>query len=108
MNRSVSLRCSTAPSPDKKRCGRATSTLHTIPPRSTMDEDRDLAMGEDLNRLAAEDDRGDTMLDLDRLACDACYLGCCGGDAESFLGVLMHARFELSRCIEFRAVCWYQ
>jgi len=70
---------------------------------STMDEYRDLAMGEDLERLAAEDDRGDAvaamgghddevtafrnrgiddrlvgmlMLNLDRLAFDACSLRC--------------------------------
>jgi hypothetical protein len=51
----------TPPGPGQKICGRATSTPHAIPPGSTMDEDRDLAMGQDLDRLAAEDDRGDTV-----------------------------------------------
>jgi hypothetical protein len=32
-----------------------------VPSGLTMDEDRDLAMGEDLDRLAAEDERGNTV-----------------------------------------------
>ena len=89
-----------------------------------MDQHRNLAMREDLDRLAAEDERGDAMsavrghydqvavfrfcsvddravgmlmLDLDRLACDACCLGSVGGGAKSLLGMLLHACFVLSR-----------
>ena len=83
-----------------------------------MDQYRDLAMREYLDRLAAEDDRGDAvaamrghddkvtafrlrgiddrlvgmlMLDMDHLACDACRLRCAGDGAESFLGMLLYA-----------------
>jgi len=89
-----------------------------------MDQHRDFAMREDLDRLAAEDDRDDAvpavrghddqvaafrlrgidnrpvgmlMLDLDRLACDTCCLRCVGDGAKSFLGMLLHACFVLSR-----------
>ena len=91
-----------------------------------MDEHRDLAVREDLHRLAAEDDRGHTvttmrshddeiatfrvrgiddrpvgmlMLDLDCLACDARCLRGVGDGAKGFLGLLLHACFVLSRRI---------
>ena len=89
-----------------------------------MDEYRNLGMCEYLDRLAAEDDRGDAvaamrghddkvtafrlrgiddrlvgmlMLELDHLACDACCLRCAGDGAESFLGMLLYASFVLVR-----------
>ena len=83
-----------------------------------MDQYRDLGMREHLDRLAAEDDRGEAMaamrghddkvtafrlrgiddrlvgmllLDLDHLAWDAFRLHCAGDGAESFLGMLPYA-----------------
>src|SRR5690349_719790 len=90
---------------------------------SSMDQHRDLAMGENLDRLAAQDDRGDAMaavrghddqiatlrprgiddrlvrmlvLNLDRLACDAGCLRSASGGAKGFRGVLLHAYPVLS------------
>src|SRR5579859_6817169 len=47
------------------------------------------------------------MLDLDRLACDACSLRC--DSTKSFLGMLLHACFVLSRRIldHLRVGCEY-
>ena len=85
-----------------------------------MDEYRNLAMRQDLDRLAAEDERGDAvaavrghenqvaafrvrsiddrlvgmlMLDLDSLACDAGSLRRAGAGAKDFLGMPLHACF---------------
>jgi hypothetical protein len=89
-----------------------------------MDEYWDLGMREHLDRLAAEDDRGNAVtavrghddkvtafryrgidnrpvrtliLDMDPLACDACCLRCMDDGAKNFLGTLLHACFVLSR-----------
>jgi hypothetical protein len=91
-----------------------------------MDQHRDLGMGEYLDRFAAEDDRGDAVaavrghddqvaafrrrriddrsvgmlvLDMDRLACDACGLRQVGDGAEDLLGTVLHACLVLSRRI---------
>ena len=83
-----------------------------------MDQYRNLGMCEYLDRLAAEDDRGDPvaamrghddkvtafrlrgiddrlvgmlLLNMDHLAWDACRLRCAGDGAESFLGTLLYA-----------------
>ena len=83
-----------------------------------MDQYRDLGMREYLDRLAAEDDRGDAvaamrghddnvtafrlrgiddrlvgmlMFDMDHLTWDACLFRCAGDGAESFLGMLLYA-----------------
>jgi len=89
-----------------------------------MDEHRDLTMRQYLDRLATEDDRGDAvttvrghddqiaalrasgindrligmfMLDLNRLASDACCLRCLDHGAKSFLGMLLHPCLVRSR-----------
>jgi hypothetical protein len=89
-----------------------------------MDQYRKLGMREYLDRLAAEDDRGDAvaavrghddkvtafrprgindrligmlMLDMDHLAGDACRFRCLGDGTESLLGVRLHPYFVLSR-----------
>ena len=88
-----------------------------------MDQYRDCAMREDLDRLAAEHDRGDAVaavrghdyqiaalllrgtddcpigmfiLDLERLARDACRFGR-AGDAQSFPGICAHTHFVFGR-----------
>jgi len=85
-----------------------------------MDHHRNLGVCEYLERLAAENDRSNTMatvrghddeiaafrfrciddrlvgmlmLDLDRLARDACFLRCVHDGAKSFHGMLLHPRF---------------
>jgi hypothetical protein len=37
------------------------------------------------------------MLDLNCFACNACCLRCVSDGTKSFFGMLLHARFELSR-----------
>jgi len=90
---------------------------------SSMDQYRDLGMREDLDRLAAEDERGDAvaavrghddevtafrprgiddrlvgmlMFDLHHLAWDARCLRRVGDGAKSFLGMSLHSGFVLS------------
>ena len=89
-------------------------------------------MGEDLNRLAAEDDRRDAvaamrghddkvtalrlrgiddrlvgmlMLDLDRLARDACCLRYAGDGAENFLGTLAACVLGTGRAYPRSSAC---
>ena len=93
-------------------------------PSPAMDEYWYLRMREHLDRLAAEDDRGNAVtavrghddkvtafryrgidnrpvrtliLDMDPLACDACCLRCMDDGTKNFLGTLLHACFVLSR-----------
>jgi hypothetical protein len=64
-----------------------------------------------LFRLRGIDDRLiGCSLDLDRLACDACCLPCLGDGAKTFLGMLLHACFVLSRCVldHLRCMKWRQ
>jgi len=94
------------------------------PRGSAMDQYWDLGMRKYLDRLAAEHDRGDAvaavrghddkitafrirgiddcligmlMLDSDHLASDAFFLRCVADGAKSFLGMLLHPCFVLSR-----------
>ena len=91
-----------------------------------MHQYRDLGMREYLDRLAAEDDRGDAvaavrghddkvtafrlrglddrlvgmlMLDIDCIVCDARCSCCVGDGAKSLIGMLFHACFVLRRRI---------